>query len=200
MHITALYAIALGSLIASYIIVSVVSSIGKIVQTYGKVFFLKHLFYPQIPRCFSTSGKTTRFDLLILVAFLSANALALSIGIRDVPGLIARSGLLSVINLMPLFSGGQMNIVASRCGVGLRAYARMHRWLGRVALIEGIIHFAAAWPTYKPNFNTLSEITGLVVRKISAQVNWDANVLRRQRFFCPSYYLAFYARGGMRPS
>jgi len=69
-----------------------------------------------------------------------------------------------------------MNIVASRCGVGLRAYARMHRWLGRVALMEGIIHFAAAWPTYNPNFDTLSEITGLVVRNLSAQVISIANM------------------------
>jgi len=164
MHITAWYAIALGSLIVSYILVSVLISIAKALQIYGKVFFLKYLFYPQIPRYLSTSGKTTRFDILLLVVFLSANAIALSIGIEDVSGLIKRSGLLSVINLMPLFSGGQMNIVASRCGVGFRAYARMHRWLGRVALIEGIIHFATAWSTYKPHFDTFSEIAGLVVR------------------------------------
>jgi len=164
MDIPKWYAIALGSLILLYVVACLFFAIASLIQAYGKLYFLKYLFYPQIPRYLRRSRKTTRFDVLILLAFLIANTLALTIDIKkDTDRFIKRSGLISVINLMPLFIGGQMNIVASRCGVGLRAYTRIHRLLGRIAVLEGFIHVVASFSSNKFNFRTQTSIAGLIV-------------------------------------
>jgi hypothetical protein len=163
MDIVAWYAITLGGLIAFYVAAYAVLFISNIFKRVGRLYFLKYLFYPQIPQYLRASRKTTWFDILVIIAFLSANAFALRIGVTDTPGFIKRSGLLSTVHIIPLFLGGQMNIIASRCGVSLGVYTRMHRWLGRVAIAEGILHFTTAWLTYKPDFNTRPDITGLIV-------------------------------------
>jgi hypothetical protein len=40
--------------------------------------------------------------------------------------------------------GEHINLVASFCGVRLRAYASIHKWLGRVVIAEGLIHLVTA--------------------------------------------------------
>jgi len=138
-------------------------AVAPIIRAFGKLYFFKHLFYPQIPRYLRRSHKTTRFDTLILLAFLITNTLTLTIGVNNVHEFIRRSGLISVINFMPLFLGGRMNVIASRCGIGLRAYTRIHRWLGRIAALESFIHAVAAISSQGLRFTTQLNITGLVV-------------------------------------
>ena len=89
--------------------------------------------------------------------------MALVIYSRDIHKFVKRCGLLSGINLIPLFLGGQMNPIVNHSGVGLRLYARIHRWLGRIAIVEGIIHMTVAWPTNKSKFTVLPDISGLAV-------------------------------------
>ncbi|KAF7894689.1 uncharacterized protein EAF01_010139 [Botrytis porri] len=51
-----------------------------------------------------------------------------------------QAGLLSTINLIPLGLGGHMNIVADSFGLNPESFNCMHRWIGRVAVIEGVFH------------------------------------------------------------
>ena len=60
------------------------------------------VFYPQVHRYLRGSGKTTRLDVVSIVAFLVGNALCVAIGVKDFPSLIKRTGLMSSVNLMPL--------------------------------------------------------------------------------------------------
>jgi hypothetical protein len=158
------YAVALGSFIISSIAACAVLSITKLARTYGKTLFFKQLYYPQIPRQLRFSGKTTRFDVLILVLFLAANVYALKAGVNDTSSFIRRSGLLAVINMVPLFLGGQMNLIASHCGIGLRGYTRMHRWLGRVSAAEGLLHSIVALSIIRPDLHNQRDIAAIVVR------------------------------------
>jgi hypothetical protein len=56
-----------------------------------------------------------------------------------------------------------MNLVASFCGVRLRAYASMHEWLGRVVIAEGLIHLVAAISSQHLNLQSTSRVAELMV-------------------------------------
>src|SRR5450432_2567218 len=89
------------------------------------------------------------------MAFLIGNILYITIRVKDIPGLIRRSGLIFIIILMPLLLGGYMNLIANYCGIRLGFYARMHRWLGRVVIVQGLVHTAAAVSLQKPDLRIL---------------------------------------------
>ncbi|OCL05849.1 hypothetical protein AOQ84DRAFT_379187 [Glonium stellatum] len=105
-------------------------------------------------------GKTTRLDGILIVAFVVGNILCITIRFKDISRLARRSGLMSTINLMPLSLGAHMNLIASCCGISLGANARIHRWLGRVAIAEGLIHSAA--PLQKHNLRMQSDVAALI--------------------------------------
>ncbi|KAM5341397.1 hypothetical protein ACJ41O_014428 [Fusarium nematophilum] len=113
--------------------------------------------------------------------FLVANAVALSAGVGNVNSFIRRSGLISVINLVPLFLGGQMNIIASRCGIGLRAYTRIHRWLGAVAIIEGLLHAIVSVSRQIPDLKRRTDVAGIVVLSIFLTIP-PSGLLRRRLY------------------
>jgi hypothetical protein len=163
MDITQWYAVALGGVVALSIIASLFLTIFKCTRTDVKLCFLKHVYYPQIHKCLRGSEKTTRLDVVVIVAFLVGNVLCTTIRVKDVPGLTRRSGLMSTIILMPLSLGGHMNLIANHCGIRLGSYARMHRWLGRVAIVQGLVHTAAAVSLQKPDLRMPSDIGGLIV-------------------------------------
>ena len=56
-----------------------------------------------------------------------------------------------------------MNIIASCCGIKLSTYSRAHRWLGRVTIIEGLIHVVLAISSRKPDLRVLQDIASLIV-------------------------------------
>jgi hypothetical protein len=163
MDITQCYAVALGGVVALFIIAKTFLTIFKYTRTYAKFYFLKYVYYPQIHKLLRGSEKTTGFDVLLIVVFLVGNVLCTTIRVKDIHGLTGRSGLMSIINLMPLSLGGHMNLIASRCGIRLGAYSRTHRWLGRVAIVEGLIHTVAAVSLRKSDLRMPSDIAGLTV-------------------------------------
>ncbi|KAI9784310.1 MAG: hypothetical protein M1839_002371 [Geoglossum umbratile] len=161
MDVTQWYAVALGGLVAVSVISYLLLSIIKIARTYTTIYFLKYLFYPQVHRYIRGSGKTTRFDVVLIVAFLVGNILCTTIGVKDIPSFTRRTGLMSTINLMPLSLGGHLNLVASRCGIAFEDYVRIHRWLGWVAIAEGLVHAVAAASIQQLNLHTSPQIAAL---------------------------------------
>ena len=174
MDITQWYAIALGGLVALYVIsfslLTISKKIGprakfqfKQIGTDAKRQFLKHLYYPQIPKALRGSEKTTRFDLLLTIIFLIGIVCSTTIRVHDTAGLRRRSGMISIINLIPLSGGAHMNFLANACGIRLDVYGRIHRWLGRIAVVEGLVHVIAAVSLQKPDLHMLSDMAGLTV-------------------------------------
>ncbi|KAI9855644.1 MAG: hypothetical protein M1813_009690 [Trichoglossum hirsutum] len=161
MDITQWYAVALGGLVSLSIIYYLLSSIVKIAHTYAASYFFKHVFYPQVHQFIRGSDEMTRFDVVLIVVFLIGNILCTTIGVEDISSLTKRAGLMSTINLMPLSLGGHMNFVASRCGIKLESYGRIHRWLGRAAIAESLVHVAAAASSQKPNLHVSSQAAAL---------------------------------------
>jgi DMSO/TMAO reductase YedYZ heme-binding membrane subunit len=77
--------------------------------------------------------------------------------------ILQRTGLLSLVNLIPLALGSHMNSVVSCYGLGYKAYSAIHRWMGQVAVIEGVIHMILAVVSQTPNLHLSTQIAALVV-------------------------------------
>jgi len=166
MEIGRWYALALASLIVLPVTLGVFSFLATLLRRISRHYFLRHLVYVRIPRHIKGFDKVIRLDLFLLSLIVLANTLALVIGVNDVASFTKRSGLISVINLTPLYLGGQMNLLASGCGISLGVYAKTHRWLGRVALIEGLVHVIATLPTRRPNLNVRADVAAIIVSDV----------------------------------
>ncbi|GAB1312174.1 hypothetical protein MFIFM68171_02384 [Madurella fahalii] len=93
----------------------------------------------------------SRFHALLLIGYLASNLaymfvlnwrnenrFALCAEIRG------RSGTLSVVNMVPLIIfAGRNNPLIALLNVSFDTYNLLHRWMGRVAVIEVVIHFIA---------------------------------------------------------
>lgn len=160
------YAVALGGTILLPILTCVLFFVFGHLQVGLKRYCLRYLLYPQIHRYIRASWS----DLAILLIFIVANTIATAINVRNVAGFVKRIGLISVVNIVPQFLGGRLNIVLNQCGIGLKAYTRMHRWLGRVAIVQGLIHVIAALANHqRPDLKTRSDIAAVVVSKFNSR-------------------------------
>ncbi|KIW79846.1 hypothetical protein Z517_06461 [Fonsecaea pedrosoi CBS 271.37] len=194
MDVTQWYATALGGLVVLYVIsfslLTVFKKIGpgakfqfKKIGTHVKRQFLKHVYYPQIPKALRGSEKTTRFDLLLTIIFLIGIVCSTTIRVEDTAGLRRRSGVISIINLIPLFGGAHMNFLTNACGIRLDVYRRIHRWLGRVAVVEGLVHVIAGVSLQKPDLHVLSDIAGLTATATMVTLVLSSLSSVRDRFY-----------------
>jgi hypothetical protein len=85
-------------------------------------------------------GGLSRFEAVLLTAFLAVNIICTTLGLPDTGTIAKRLGSISIINLMPLALGSRMNIIAARCGIHLRVLDQLHRWFGIVAAVECALH------------------------------------------------------------
>jgi hypothetical protein len=96
-------------------------------------------------------GVITWVDLVLPLTLILGNSLALSIGVSDVHGLGKRAGLVSTINIMPLFLGCQMNVAVRGRSIGLRLCAIIHRWLSGILFAESVLHIIVALSIGRPD-------------------------------------------------
>ena len=76
-----------------------------------------------------------------LLALAAGNITACAVGVRNLGQLVARLGVVSTVNLVPLYLGGRTSIFADRiCGLSLTTSGIIHRWLGRICLLEAFAH------------------------------------------------------------
>ncbi len=163
MEITEWYALALACVAASALVFCLTWSLAKLIHRHGAFLFLKHIVYPQIPRYLRGSGKTTRFDVLLIAAFLIANILCLTVKVHDSSTFVKRTGQMSAINMIPLALGHQTNLIFDRCGISSEDCGRMHRWLGRTAVAEGLVHSIVAVTSRTPNMRATPRVAAWVV-------------------------------------
>jgi hypothetical protein len=109
-----------------------------------KSFLLRHLVYPNTVGWSARLGGLTRLELLLVSIYVVTNALCMGLGVKSIAEATRRSGVLSVINLLPLFAGSWLGLVADLLGVSLRTQLLVHRCIGALATVQGILHSAVA--------------------------------------------------------
>jgi hypothetical protein len=167
MDITQWYAVALGGVMALFIAACILLTITKLARTYASFLFMKHVFHRQIPQQLRGSAKTTWFDVVLIGAFSIGNILCTTVNVEDVSDLARRTGLMSIVNLVPLSLGPQMNLIADSCGISHDAFSRTHRYLGRLAIVEGFIHMVIVVSLREPDLRGKQDIAGLTVGSIT---------------------------------
>ncbi|KAI9777795.1 MAG: hypothetical protein M1839_008590 [Geoglossum umbratile] len=140
MQLTVAYAISVAAVVGAFTLYRVGTVIARVVRMLRTVFILKHLCYPVLWRRRSGSTDMTRLQGILTALFIAANILCSLIGVRNVSDLNRRSGILSLINMMPMFLGGRTNLFADLLGLRLDHYGTLHRWIGRVCVLQGILH------------------------------------------------------------
>ena len=153
MEITQVYAIALGGVAFAFVLVTLFSSLTGL----GRYLCLqssKYLIYPYVLNRHRLLGPWSGGDVLIQVIYLTANIFCLSFGAADVSQAGLRASTLSLINLIPLFSGPHLGFLADLLGISWNAYRCVHRSSGFVAFAHAVFHVLVVAATQASTFKT----------------------------------------------
>ncbi|KEY64322.1 hypothetical protein S7711_06366 [Stachybotrys chartarum IBT 7711] len=143
---------------------------------YAPVLSKRHNREIQISSALNVGTLPTRFQLLFLIAYFATNVTFCVIDIpyandyAEVAGLVRnRAGVLSVINMMPLFLlAGRNNPLIPLLGISFDTYNLIHRWFGRIVALEAIVHTVAHWarggwlPSIEGTFTNTSFLWGFI--------------------------------------
>ncbi|KAL2202002.1 hypothetical protein CC79DRAFT_1280680 [Sarocladium strictum] len=118
---------------------------------YAPVLSKRHNREIQLSSAVNVGTLPTRFQLLFLAAYLATNVAFCVIAIpfagdyeAATTALRNRSGALATANMIPLFIlAGRNNPLISILGISFDTYNLMHRWLGRIVVLEAVVHTLA---------------------------------------------------------
>ena len=114
------------------------------IYTFCQFTFLKFIAYRVIVTRHSWNWtNVSLLHILLFLLFLGVNCSFLGVA-KDVSDAMTRSGVLTAINLLPLFLAGRTNWLMDKLGIPLHVYYLAHHWIGRIAVVEGIVHVVLA--------------------------------------------------------
>ncbi|KAK7417413.1 hypothetical protein QQZ08_011632 [Neonectria magnoliae] len=118
---------------------------------YAPIMSKRHNREIQLSSAINVGTLPTRFQLLFLTAYFTINVVFCVI---DIPyaenitiaaaALRNRSGVLAVMNMIPLFLlAGRNNPLINLLGISFDTYNLIHRWFGRIVVLESLVHMLA---------------------------------------------------------
>ena len=118
---------------------------------YAPLFRKRHNRELQISAATNFGTVPNRFQTLFLVAYLTTNFALCVVRIdwnddqkKVMADLRLRSGVLAVANMIPLFLlAGRNNPLIPWLGISFDAFNMIHRWFGRVVVLESVAHTLA---------------------------------------------------------
>ncbi|KAH6646813.1 hypothetical protein BKA67DRAFT_580640 [Truncatella angustata] len=84
--------------------------------------------------------RLTFLQICIIIPYLMANGIALGFKTRDLVTLETRSSTIALFNLVLLSFSGHAHQIAEMAGLSLAMYRFLHRWVGRVMIVEALLH------------------------------------------------------------
>ncbi|KAF7561904.1 hypothetical protein G7046_g2257 [Stylonectria norvegica] len=131
---------------------------------YAPVLSKRHNREIQLSSAINVGTLPTRFQLLFLFAYFATNIAFCVIEIpfaEDAKTMLGifrnRTGVLATVNMVPLFVlAGRNNPLIPLLGISFDTYNLIHRWFGRIVIIESIAHTLAhlAKGGWGPAFNS----------------------------------------------
>jgi hypothetical protein len=160
------YAVSIAAITASLMIYRIgsVISIFLIARFYN--FTLKRIAYPLLVQRRYWTGVTGLQGLLV-GTYIFINGLCMGLCIECNSDLMSRTGMMASINLIPLFLGGRTSVLANFLGISLHTYYLAHHWVGRVVIIQGLLHVGLVVASGKPWTLDSFQISGISVRHLS---------------------------------
>lgn len=160
-----LYAITAGGILALVILTRLVLRVIRGLKDHVLVLFLQNVLYPFCIKRHRLLGPWSRASLLFQALYLSITILCLIYKVSDLSDAGTRAGTLSLINLVPLYSGLHLSFLADMYGVSVRTYTKLHGSIGVMAGALASFHTGVALASSKSSIpNSRSQLYGLVVR------------------------------------
>jgi len=147
MEVILMYTVALGALFGASALWQISRLLADRAGEVCVAFTRKWLSYTLVTtRRGGSSGLSVGAGILI-TSYVVANVACSAVGVSTRAQLARRLGTLFVVNAVPLYLGGRTNLVLDRVlRYGTTDYGLMHRWVGRVCVVEGIVHGVASMP------------------------------------------------------
>ncbi|KAF7943008.1 hypothetical protein EAE96_010954 [Botrytis aclada] len=160
MNLTQWYAISL----AATVVLLIIYRIGYISSTFliarFQVLALRHFIYPLLVQRRYWTG-VTRLQGLLVGGYLAINGFCMGLGVKTMSDVISRAGIMASVNIVPLFLGGRTNTLANFIGISIHSYYIAHHWIGRVVIVQSLLHVGFAIAAGQPwTFNS-SQISGI---------------------------------------
>ena len=137
MDITEVYATAAGGLFFTFILINFIL---PTVREKISLFISKHLIYPYFLRRHRLLGPWTRSGVLLQSAYIAINAFCLSFRVSTFSKAGLRAANLSLANMVPLFAGPHLSILADMLGFRLGIYRQIHRSAGLISFALLLFH------------------------------------------------------------
>lgn len=146
--------VALGN--SGLVVATVVSSLRR--------FASRHLFYATVLRERRYVGRWSRADVVLLLAYFSANAVCLGLS-PTVFQAGQRAGTLALINMIIVFLSPHLSLAADILDVSLRCFRRIHSSAGSLVFILAVFHTVlCAVHGKKLELKSSSDLYALIVR------------------------------------
>ena len=144
MEIPQLYAIAAGGIFAIIITLRFVLYVGRVITAYASVFLLQHVQYPYFLNRHQFLGPWTRYSVALQVIYWIATFFCAFFRASNLADAGMRAGTLSLINMIPLYSGLHLSFIADLLGLSVRTYASLHGSLGVMVGALALLHIILA--------------------------------------------------------
>ncbi|OHE90321.1 FAD-binding domain-containing protein [Colletotrichum orchidophilum] len=138
--VTVSYAICLAGMIVGLAFLNVLSRTGRARKRLAHL-MEKYLVYRLLVHRHSLLGPWSAISLLVPTLLLGVNVFCLAFRPSTI---LARSGNLALLNMLPLFSGPCLDFTADMLAVPFQHYVVFHRWQGRVATMLLAGHIISA--------------------------------------------------------
>ena len=139
MNVPHFYAIAAGGVFVLLLIMKSFSTMQQFLYALT-ILVAKHLTYPLLIRRRRLLGPWSGADVLLQVIYLTINILCLTFRVSSVKEVGTRAGTLALINIAPLFFGFHLSFLADILGISLSNFRRIHRMMGWMSLLLGLVH------------------------------------------------------------
>jgi hypothetical protein len=112
-------------------------------------------------------GGVTRLQAGAVGGYFIINGACMGIGIETTSDLALRCGMMASVNMIPLFLGGRTSMLANFLGISLHTYYLAHHWIGRIVIVQSLLHVGLVIASGKPWTFDSSQISGISVSHFS---------------------------------
>ena len=118
---------------------------------WAPMFSKRHNREFRLSRAINVGTLPTRFQGILILAFLGVNVAFCTLSINwseprknVLKAIRNRTGIMSVVNMVPLFLlAGRNNPLIKLLRISFDTYNLIHRWLGRIVVLEAVAHGVA---------------------------------------------------------
>lgn len=141
MQVSLVYLIAFCAAVACALLFSLYQVLDPSTRRFVFAWLRKKIVYRLIYRRRKGTSSFTMLSVLGLSALVGVNVTACVLEVSDTHALAVRCAKLVLVNALPLFLGGRTSLFADRVlRLPLNHYQFLHRWVGRICVIQGVIH------------------------------------------------------------